>query len=147
MWTIHPLFLEMGEKFSKNDSTLWALAFMNMISYRDGEWYTMDISDLRNDMVLDQAMSSLAHGYLNEWLPTIKKTFTTYSNTVWGGSINTIKGTAQRYDKDGITGVYLRIDDDVIIDIENDFSYPIQGFVFTKQPESINRANVLEVLQ
>jgi len=149
MWTIHPLFLEMGEKFSKNDSTLWALAFMNMISYRDGEWYTMESSDLRNDMVLDQAMSSLAHGYLQEWMPTIKKTFSTFSNTIWGGSINTIKETAENYDKHGIDGVNLVIKPkEVLFDNTNDFSYPIEGFVFIDiNHESINRKNILEVLQ
>lgn len=149
MWAIHPLFLEMGEKFAKGrDSTLWALAFMNMLSYKDGEWYTLEISDLRNDMNLNPAMSSLAHGYLQEWMPTIKKTFTNFSYTFWGGHINTIRETAENYDKHGIDGVNLVIikSKEILFDKTNDFSYSIEGFIFIKQPESINRANVLEVL-
>jgi|DEB0MinimDraft_6_1074348.scaffolds.fasta_scaffold01180_4 hypothetical protein len=147
MWQIHPLFLEMGKKFQKDNPTLWALIFMNALTIEDdGTWNIMSKQGFRDDMLLDAGMASIAEGYLQEWLPKIEKEFATFSKTMWGGSMEVIKETAKKYDKSGVDGKNLLAEDGVIFDRGNDFSYPIQGFIFVLPAQSINRANVLEVL-
>lgn len=150
MWQIHPLFLEMGQRFQRDNPTLWALIFMNAITENNGTWNTMGRPGFRDDMELDPNMAGLADAYLKEWLPTIQKEFTNFSNTMWGGNVETIKETAEKYDKSGVDGKILSVRDasngGVIYDIHNDFSYPIEGFIFIASPESINRTNVLGVL-
>jgi hypothetical protein len=164
MWKIHPLFEAIGKKVDANlrvlpnrpsedfigssGPTTWALVVLNSLEEKDGVWIFSKEEFLTNNVNVSKDWAKIIVAIIKYYEKEIKQTFNNYSEIRWGGHWEDIVKTAKYYDNFGIDGKTLVADTNeeyTVCDQENEFCYPLNGFIFSAT-QAINRANVLEVL-
>lgn len=168
-WIINPVFLDLGKladrriagvagKGTEVNQVAFALAIINSLHWVVGiiaypsqeDWEEMGFTNDQADVLVELVRGIVTPDWIKrnvsfdwcggkEYVPSF----------AWGGHWDDIRSTAKRYLQEGINEslsmkINPNVDEPVMVDDVNGFSYPVYGFILTKSfPQSINKMQII----